>query len=326
MNININITDIYGCNLSDNNSKKSEFNKDYIIIDFSYDDIDKILIPINQYNGTFIYKLNKTAKFFNKIKNILNIDEYCELGNYMIYDMNNIKILLVHNKACIKTNKYTLLDVIGQLYIWKPIIIDNEYTNLGVVCTDNNYDLPTDYIGLIPSEYVKINNNTNNSDIFSIDYNILSSNRNGRKKLLTMNILKYDKENDKENDSTNIEYFSNINENVYNNSSEKHLVLVDSDDPWYINKNDNIELKYISNENYFGVKNKYLEGAKFKTNIKLNASDPILGYGYSYADRKNVIIEKFSNNKDKSNYIILLIFGIIIILFIYNIYLKKYKK
>lgn len=332
MNMNINITDIYGCNLSDNSSKKLDFNKDYIIIDFSYDDIDKILIPINQYNGTFIYKLNKSAKFFNFIKNILDIDDYCELGNYMIYDMNNIKILLVHNKACIKTNKYTLLDVIGQLYIWKPIIIDNEYTNLGIICTDNNYDIPSDYIGLIPSEYVKINNNTNNLELFSLEYNILSSYRNGRKKLLSMNILKNKSENminnennDNNYNNDNIEYFSNMDNNEYKNSSDKHLVLVDSNDPWYINKNDNIELKNISNENYFGVRNKYPEGANFKSNINLNRADPALGYGYSYADRKNVIMEKFTNNNDKSNYIILIMFAIIISLFIYNIYLKKYK-
>jgi hypothetical protein len=86
----INITDIYGCKLSDFNSNKSNFNKDYIIIDFSYEDIDNILIPINQYNGIFIYKLNKSAKIFNKIKDDLNIDDYCELGNYMIYDIHCI--------------------------------------------------------------------------------------------------------------------------------------------------------------------------------------------------------------------------------------------
>ena len=55
--------------------------------------------------------------------------------------------------------------------------------------TDNNYDIPSDYIGLIPSEYVKMNKNSNNSDLFTLDYNILSSTRNGRKKLLTMNKL-----------------------------------------------------------------------------------------------------------------------------------------
>lgn len=317
----INITDIYGCKLSDFNSNKSNFNKDYIIIDFSYEDIDHILTPINQYNGIFIYKLNKYAKLFNKIKDDINIDDYCELGNYMIYDMNNIKILLVHNKACIKTNKYTLLDVIGELHIWKPIILNNEYTNLGVICTDNNYDIPTDYIGLIPSEYVKLSNNIHNSELFPLDYNILSSYKNGRKKLLTINMLKSNKENEFNN---NVEHFSSVDKEQNKNFPKKHLVLVDSDDPWYINKNDNIELKDISNKDYFGVRDKYLEGTNFKTNIELNAADPTLGYGYSYADRKNVIIEKFTNN-DKSNYIILIMFAIIILLFIYNIYLKKYK-
>lgn len=317
----INITDIYGCKLSDFNSNKSNFNKEYIIIDFSYEDIDNILTPINQYNGIFIYKLNKSANFFNKIKDDLNIDDYCELGNYMIYDMNNIKILLVHNKACIKTNKYTLIDVIGELHIWKPIIVNNEYTNLGVICMDNNYDIPTDYIGLIPSEYVKLSNNIHNSELFSIDYNILSSYKNGRKKLLTINMLKSNKENESNN---NVEHFSSVDKEQNKNFLNKHLVLVDSDDPWYINKHNTIELKNISNIDYFGVRDKYLEGTNFKTNIKLNAADPTLGYGYSYADRKNVIIEKFTNN-DKSNYIILIMFAIIILLFIYNIYLKKYK-
>jgi hypothetical protein len=57
--MNIKITDIFGININNNN----QFNKDYIIIDISPDNIDLILQPINQYNGVIIYKYHPSNIF-----------------------------------------------------------------------------------------------------------------------------------------------------------------------------------------------------------------------------------------------------------------------
>lgn len=314
------ITDLFGINILDYDN----FNKDYIIINFSNEYIDDLLIPINQYNGTYIYKLDKSNKILKKIFDNTNIqiDDYIELGNYIIYDINNIKIILVNKDACIITNKYTLIDVINNLYVWKPVSMDKDFTNFGVICTDNNYTIPNKEIGLIPSSHIK-SYDYNNESLFQNDFNILGNKKNGQKKLLTYNIIKLTDNKNNKNDKI-IEHFSN---NISDKPLEsKHLVLVESDDPWFINKNDTIKLKYIKNDNFYGSRESYPEGASFKSNTVLDQSSPTLGYGYSYAERKNIIKEKFANINDSSNHIILIMLVIIVALFLYNIYIKKYKK
>ena len=65
--MNIQIYDIFGININDNN----HFNKDYIVIDISADNIDLILQPINQYNGVIIYKY-KPSNYLIKIEQYYN--------------------------------------------------------------------------------------------------------------------------------------------------------------------------------------------------------------------------------------------------------------
>lgn len=340
---NIRITDLFGINIL--NSKDSNINKNYIVLNFSSDNIDDLLIPINQYNGNFIYKLNKNAHYFNKLKSKYNFDinDYIELGNYIIYNQNDIKLVLIHKNSTLKTNRYTLIDVIGNLYVWKPVSINNEYTNLGVVITTDEYQTPSEYVGLINTEFIKIsepiniNSNIMSDMLFENDYSLLGTVKNNKRKLLSMKILKNTENN-------NIEHFDNINscsndmnnleDEAYDNLENpqpnlhsykgKRLVLVESENPWYINKENVIELKYINNENYFGAREKYPEGAKFKSNTVYNFNSPNLGYGYSYADRKDVIVEKFTDNDDNNaNYVILFMILIIVILLLYNFYKKK---
>jgi hypothetical protein len=340
---NIKITDLFGINILNNRDIRD--NKNYIIINFINDNIDDLLIAINQYNGNYIYKLNFNAHLFSKIKQKykFDINDYIELGNYIIYNNNDIKILLMHKNAGIKTNRYTLIDVVGNLYLWKPISINNEYTNLGVVITTDEYEIPYGYIGLVNTEFIKISEPINiNSDIlFENDYSLLGTIKNNKRKLLSIKILKNNE------NIEHIEHFENIstecdinkndidhndidqndiinhhnNLNVYKG---KRLVLVESDNPWYINKDNVIELKYIKNDNYFGVRSKYPVGAKFKSNTVYNPQSPNLGYGYSYADRKDVIIEKFSDNENNNaNYVILVMIFIIVLLMVYNFYKNK---
>jgi len=118
------------------------------------------------------------------------------------------------------------------------------------------------------------------------------------------------------------------NHQSLNTYKGKRLVLVESDNPWYVNKENAIELKYINNQNYFGIRQNYPVGTAFKSNTVYNTTSPNLGYGYSYADRKNAIIEKFSENPEdntnnNANYIIFIMIVIIILLLAYNYYKKK---
>ncbi len=340
MNItrDIKLTDIFNINITNN---KKQYNKDYIIIEINNDSFDEYLEPINQYNGVFIYKLkknNKLSNYFNKAN--LNLDDYVELGHYIIYNTSHVKILLINKNNTIVTNRYTLLDTVGQLYIWKPMAINNNYTNLGIVCTSNPSEIPSDYIGLIPKKYIKLFN-ASYDQLFQSDYSLLGSNRDNKKKILTYSILNTnnntDYDSDNENDDYNItnpnkkhksrkiEHFTS-DEDDNNGYSSKSIVLVENDNPWYVNKKDTIPVKYISNDNYFGYR-KSPEDASFDSQMVLDASLPSMGMGYSYASRQNVIknVENMEGKpaKDNSNYIIILLFVAIAILLFYKMYYKK---
>lgn len=347
----IKVTDLFGINILTNR----DINKDYIIIHFSNETIDDLLIPINQYNGNYIYKLNKNSNYFNKLysKNIININDYNELGNYIIYDKNNIQILLIHKNLGGATDTYGLIDVVGSLYVWKPIYKYTSHTNFGVVITTDE-NPPTDRIATIKSDYVKLSTpiSINNDALFENEYSILGSIKNNKKKILSVKILNNNKniekiekiehfdnlnDDNKENCDNNIVYDNySIDDDMENNHNNlntykgKRLVLVESDNPWYVNKENVIELKYINNQNYFGSRQKYPVGTKFKSNTVYNTG-PDSGFGYSYADRKNVLVEKFSENTEENtnnnaNYIILTMIIIIILLLAYNYYKKNNTK
>ena len=381
MNNSIKITDLFGINILSRKDINDDINKDYIIINFSGDYIDDLLLPINQYNGNYIYKLNKKSQYFDKllIKNQFNIDDYIELGNYIIYNTNNIQIMLIRKKCAGITNVYNLIDVVGNLYVWKPVYKYVSYTNFGVVITTDEIE-PTEPIGTIKSEYVKLSTpiNINSDMLFENEYSILGSHKNNKRKILSIKMLNNthnNRDNNRENKENYIEHFANscsyeqqsdeqyeqdgqdgqngqpgqdaqpgqeygdyaldedmenirANLNVYKG---KRLVLVESDNPWYINKENVIELKYINNQNYFGARDKYLEGATFKSNTVYDTTSPNLGYGYSYADRKNPIIEKFTekntdNDNKNADYIILIMISCIILLLVYNYYKNKKNK
>jgi hypothetical protein len=229
----IKITDIFNINIE---SKKT--NKEYIVLDINIDYIDDYLTAINQYNGIYIYKLNKSNKLYNEFKKVgLNINDYVELGNYMIYDANYVKILLINRNNTILTNNYNLIDTIGNLYIWKPISPDARYINMGVIITSDKYIIPDDYIGLVPQNHIKIFDNSY-SQLFQNDYNLLGCSKDNKKKLYTINIL-----NENESESDKFNYFDNGkniftgNWNIY---ESKNFILDNNQNPWYDNNDVNI--------------------------------------------------------------------------------------
>lgn len=360
--MDIKITDVFNIDIK---NPKKRFNKDYIVLEIDNESIDDYLTTLNQYNGVYIYKLKKDGKLaniFNKIG--LNINNYIELGNYIIYDINNIKILLVNKKNTQVTNRYSLLHTAGQLYIWKPISTNPNYINMGLICTSNPNEIPEDYIGLIPHNHIKIFQNSysdllqNDNNLIQNDYNLLGSSKDNKKKLITFNILNendnesvdsYDSYDSKDSydsyeTSSKIRKIENFDGNTegeqvldndenknWNQYKSRSLVLVESNNPWYINKNDTIPIKYIKNDDYFNRGyHKYSEGSSYDSNIELDGASPTMGYGYSFADRRKVQkpekIENFSDdsdNVDNTNYIIIILFIVIALLFLYNVYYKK---
>lgn len=345
---NIILTDIFGFSIK-NNTKY----KDYIIIEIPYNIYNSCLNGIGQYNGNIIYSLNRYSQKLNNVflKNNLKLNDYLPLGNYISHNHQSIKII-VGNKTIIEyTTKYSLIDTVNDLYIWKPITDNSEYTNLGVLCTRNDSmpDIGTCLILKNNCNIFNIHNSLN--ELFVGDYSLLNCVKDGKRKIIALNLLKHKHINK----SSNIEHFAN--DNVTNNNTNinetyetyettndendwskyrgKQVVLVSENNPWYINKNATIPLKYISNDNFLGAnifKNNY---ALYDSKVVLDNDTPSLGYGYSYASRRNV--ETFKNDdenneddeddeeKDTTNSdkIILLLFIILLLLFIYNIYYKK---
>jgi hypothetical protein len=105
----------------------------------------------------------------------------------------------------------------------------------------------------------------------------------------------------------------------------KNIILVDSDDPWYENKELSIVQPNIIKTNFDAINGYTENSALFKTDFKMDPHKKNLGYGYSFADRQGVPcnIEHF-NEENKTNYnsLILPLILVIILLF-FKYYLSK---
>lgn len=302
--MDIKIYDLFGRELTEN-SRNFDYN--YIVLDIlSPEHIELILTSINQYNGAYIYRYECSNQFKNYCNKYgLNINDYIKLGDYIIYDINDIKIILANKNNVLITDRYTLIDTIGQLSIWKPHSINNEYTNFGVICTTNTNEIPSDPIGLISAKHVKIFD-SNFNDLFQNDYCVLGNKLNGKRKLLTTHMINHNKKIDEKN---------NINDNIkinYNTSKwtkyKNDIVMLKiSDNPWY-DDFDGCKLSStdIINTNFIKKKVKKYVKETFK-DTKIN---------------NDITIEK---NTDKSTYVIIILFILIILLFLYNKYQKKSK-
>jgi Ricin-type beta-trefoil lectin domain. len=130
------------------------------------------------------------------------------------------------------------------------------------------------------------------------------------------------------NESNDKQNWTVENTNIINSSWDKYhgktVVLVESNNPWYINNDttDVMENKYKENmlPNKIGFK-KY---ADYKTNFVINANGPHMGYGVSYADRTGVPcdkIEQFDEGVlDNNNQIICIMLCVLFIIIIYKIW------
>jgi hypothetical protein len=105
----------------------------------------------------------------------------------------------------------------------------------------------------------------------------------------------------------------------------KSVVLVESDNPWYVNKDTTTMINYKQglelNNNLA-----YRENADYKSNFIMDNTKRDLGYGHSYSDRLgtccNKKIEGFGCRNNNQTIIIGIILLIIILLLIFR-YCKK---
>jgi hypothetical protein len=149
------------------------------------------------------------------------------------------------------------------------------------------------------------NNNNNNNNINNNSINNTDSDNNS-------NI--YDINNEWTIQNQNIFTENNIN------NKGKTVVLVNNENPWYINKDNTIKQPYITN---MSVKSNdiYNEKLPYKTKMIIDNTKNNLGMGYSYSDRQGYdCIENFNSNN--SNNYIYFIFIFIVIIFL----VIRYKK
>lgn len=100
----------------------------------------------------------------------------------------------------------------------------------------------------------------------------------------------------------------------------KTVVLVEADDPWYLNKDVTIPMDYLKQNNY-QQDLVYRPNADYKLNhvIDLNAKN--LGFGYSYEDRLGQPckkIEGFDEGEKNSPNILMILLFVLLLIFIYK--------
>jgi hypothetical protein len=120
---------------------------------------------------------------------------------------------------------------------------------------------------------------------------------------------------------------SNTSDYKLDSIKGKTVVLVDSDDPWYVNNDITVPKKHVD---MFGIDNvnneihNYKLG-DFKSYFNIDATRPDLGYGYSYASRQgDKCVEGFENITTDTTIIFMMICVIILIILVYrNYYVSK---
>lgn len=87
----------------------------------------------------------------------------------------------------------------------------------------------------------------------------------------------------------------------------KRVILVEADDPWFINISEDMDIETISRTSPTTDEQSINVHDKFTSNFIMNTHSPNLGYGYSYLDRLGTeqndfgVIEDFNKKKTTNN-------------------------
>lgn len=241
----------------------------------------------------------KSYKGVNKFK-ILDYD-----GKYISSDYSHIKLLGKDRSH----DQHITYDIQGKLIVGDKCMTVNDNSNdvLLQTCYENN----------IKQIWYPVNNNLI-SQYKNTDCLTSSSDSVVTKKCDGSNEQKWTYEEPTSVDQT---------EYIWGKNKGRTVVLVDSDNPWYVNKD-------ITDQIHFDTKQQdlnnveYKSTADFTSDFVIDSTKSHMGYGHSYASRQGVpckidsngnrIIEGFSNydNIDWINIIIIILIALLLLFII----------
>lgn len=302
----------------------------YILVITIYD-MPKYLFKTSEYKNLIFYDYNSDTLGEALIKKNIDINDYNLFGTITGTLTNNvIKILMGHKYNINSTNKYTNIISSNNLYIWKPDETNN-YTNLGLLITTTQY-APNTFTSLLQMNDVKINKSCvdDSVNIIMNEYNLINNCES--RYIITTNLLdmNYSFGENFGNGINDIDeyarYYSDTQnkktvkiDNGDNNIKQKkykqypwedcrigkHVVLVEDNNPWYINKTCTIPAKIILDDSVSSTVNKAIRRsdvlsknnmALFDSTAVLDTTKPNLNLGYSYASRNRMLNKQSSNN------------------------------
>jgi len=113
---------------------------------------------------------------------------------------------------------------------------------------------------------------------------------------------------------------------AWNKYRGKSVVLVESNNPWYVNSDQTVQLEIIDSDTDFHNDVKYRSNADFKSEFIMDPNGHHLGFGSSYADRLGDPcdkIEQFNENaNNEDNQLIFIMLCILFMIIIYKVWNK----
>lgn len=289
---------------------KSIPNKTIAVVPEEYIQYDKseFKTPIDQSEFTLLAckDTGRTRLLINRYYRSLSIFKLINSnGNYITNIPDSEEVIL--KEKLNKLGQVVSYNAQGELIIDGKCLTTNDGENVLVTTCSNN-----------------------DNQKWSLDNNGKVRSHSG-KCLTSLNDEKKIRLEDCENDDSTQEWISESSSST-NSDYEwdyykgKTVVLVGSDNPWYINKEFTVPRRYTENANFIvnDIDSDGHEYANYSTDFNIDARKPDLGYGYSYASRQGKeCIEGFGNKEEENNNIVILVFLIILIVMLYKYYLRN---
>jgi hypothetical protein len=112
---------------------------------------------------------------------------------------------------------------------------------------------------------------------------------------------------------------------VWDKYHGKTVVLVESNNPWYVNTDQTVRLENIYSGNHISDDVGYRNNADFKSRFIMDPNGHHLGYGASYADRQGEScdkIEQFNGTVNEDNQIIFMMLCLLFTIIVYKVWNK----
>ena len=232
-------------------------------------------------------------------KNNIISNKYFALGH--LWSLKNsfktpFIILLAHESVSKYPVDFVKIRSYGNGFIWKPYAPGCK--ELGLLYSSHKPD--TQSVRVLLKQYTAIHNtqyNTNNLNTKMNRFNYLGQ-TNLHKHTLSRKYINSLKKSDVESyDTSN----STKSTDSWTFPRGNTVILVEPDEPWYINKKNTSDTShFIPNEKQL-LDNTTIPKAKFNTDSDLDYNKPNLGHGYSYKSRNKIQKCKCTNKKQHNS-------------------------